>query len=116
LIFCARELKLKSTVNEYVIEQRKHQRFALHLPLELVAGDRTRSEAETENVSSCGVLFRSPVPLDLGDPIEYYITLPRVAGSKVDVRVRCVGKVVRTQTGTSCAATLERYEFVRKRS
>jgi hypothetical protein len=116
LILLARNSKLKGTVSEHVIEQRKHQRFDLHLPVEVVAGDRTRSEGETENVSSCGVLFRFPIHLDLGDPIEYYITLPRVTGSKIDVRVRCVGKVVRTSGGSSCAATLERYEFVRKRA
>jgi len=33
----------------------------------------------------------------------------------MEVRVRCVGKVVRNEPESAFAATLERYEFVRKR-
>ena len=99
-----------------MIEQRKNQRFDLRLPLEIVLGDRTRSQGETKNVSSSGVLFTAGVPFELGEPIEYYITLPKVTGSKIEVRVRCVGKVVRSEPESSFAVTLERYEFVRKRA
>jgi acyl-CoA hydrolase len=98
-----------------VIEQRKHQRFDLRLPFEIVLGDRSRSQGETKNVSSSGVLFTAPVGFELGESIEYYITLPKVVGSKMEVRVRCVGKVVRNEPESAFAATLERYEFVRKR-
>ena len=77
--------------------------------------DRTREQGETRNVSSGGVLFEAPTPLEIGESIEYYITLPKVTGSKIEVRVRCVGKVTRTEPGSGYAATLERYEFVRKR-
>lgn len=98
-----------------MIEQRKNQRFDLRLPFEIVLGDRTRSQGETKNVSSSGVLFTAPVPFELGESIEYFITLPKVVGSKIEVRVRCVGKVVRSEAESSFAATLERYEFVRKR-
>lgn len=98
-----------------MIEHRKHQRFDLRLPFEIVLNDRTREQGETKNVSSGGVLFNGPVPFDVGESIEYYITLPKVTGSKIEVRVRCVGKVVRTEPDSCFAATLERYEFVRKR-
>jgi PilZ domain len=99
-----------------VIEQRKHQRFDLRLPFEIVMGDRSRSQGETKNVSSNGVLFTAPVPFEVGESLEYYITLPKVTGSKIEVRVRCVGKVVRAEVeDTGFAVTLERYEFVRKR-
>jgi len=67
---------------------------------------------ETRDVSSGGVSFISDVALLPGEPIEYEITLlerPHVSGT---VRLRCLGKILRSHEG-SCAATMERYEFVR---
>ena len=99
-----------------VTEQRKHQRFDLRLPLEIVAGDVThKAKGETRNVSSCGVLFTSKVPVEVGSSIEYLITLPKAPGTRAEVRLRCVGKVVRTDEQARFAATMERYEFVRQR-
>ncbi len=65
-------------------------------------------------MSSGGVLFTDPVePIELGQPIEYMISLP-TGKSMGDVRIRCMGKVVRRDDdGQAMAATLERYEFVR---
>ena len=95
-------------------EQRKNQRFDLRLPLEIIrAGAHAETTGETRNVSSSGVLFTSPTPVAVGEPIEYFITFPRKPGSRVDVRLRCIGKVLRGEQ-RSFAATLERYEFVRK--
>ena len=77
---------------------------------------------ETENLSSGGVLFTSEHDIKIGDPIEYFISLPGDADHKDGVRLHCVGKVVRRheQLGdpepektTAIAATLERYQFVR---
>jgi PilZ domain-containing protein len=105
--------KLKNTV----IEQRKNQRFDLRLPFEIIGGARrTKSKGETRNVSSAGVLFTSQAPIEIGESIEYLITFPKVPGSRVDVRLRCVGKVVRSAPPSAFAATLERYEFLRHRS
>jgi hypothetical protein len=69
---------------------------------------------ETRNVSSGGVLFTNPeVPLEIGQPVEYFISLP-TGGHIGTVRLRCMGKVVRHDREVhSFAATLERYEFVR---
>ena len=96
-----------------VTEQRKHQRFDLRLPFEIVAGNKAKGE--TRNVSSCGVLFTSKVPVEVGSAIEYLITLPKAPGTRAEVRLRCVGKVVRTEDQSRFAATMERYEFVRQR-
>jgi hypothetical protein len=43
------------------------------------------------------------------------ITLPKVPGTRAEVRLRCMGKVVRSETDSAFAATLERYEFLRQR-
>jgi len=97
-------------------EQRRARRFDLRLPVELTrAGVRkVSSPGETRNVSSGGVLFSNPgVPLEVGQSVEYFISLP-TGGQIGDVRLRCVGKVVRHDKEVhSFAATLERYEFVR---
>ena len=100
-----------------MIEQRKHQRFDLKLPFQILRSqDGNGTVGETKNVSSSGVLFESTSPLPIGDSIEYLITLPKTAGSKLDVRLRCVGRVVREMDHAAFAATLDRYEFLREPS
>lgn len=98
-----------------MIEQRKHQRFELRLPFEVVTnGYRSKVRGETRNVSSAGVLFTSEKELPLGESIEYLITFPRSPGALKDVRLRCVGKVIREDSQSGFAASLERYEFLRE--
>ena len=102
------------TLGITVMEQRKNQRFDLRLPLEIIVGAaKTKAKGETRNVSSAGVLFIADGQLPLGESIEYLITLPRTPGTRKDVRLRCIGKVLREATPSGFAATLERYEFVR---
>ena len=97
-----------------MIEQRKHQRFELRLPFEVVRiGSPSKVRGETRNVSSAGALLRSESDLPLGESIEYLITLPRTPGIRKEVRLRCVGKVLREDTRSAFAVTLERYEFLR---
>jgi hypothetical protein len=107
--------RVESTVNN-VNEQRKNQRFDLKLPFEIIrTGTSAKTLGETKNVSSSGVLFTSDTSIGVGEPIEYFITFPRPAGSRSDVRLRCVGTVLREDPESKFAATLERYEFVRGR-
>ena len=86
----------------------------MQLPLELLRSkENSRSSGETKNVSSTGVLFTSAAPIEVGESIEYMITLPKGSGSPATIRLRCVGKVLRSDSESAFAATLERYEFVR---
>jgi hypothetical protein len=83
-----------------------------------------RHVVETKNVSSGGVLFEAPIPMNVGERIEYFITLSKEPSTGMLVRIHCLGKVVRLEQpetdgdGNSepvcVAATLERYEFVRE--
>lgn len=99
-----------------VIEQRKSQRFDLKLPFAVVrTGATPKTVGETRNVSSSGVLFTTPAPVEVGEPIEYLITFPKASGSRAEVSIRCVGKVLRNDPESNFAATLERYEFVRSK-
>jgi hypothetical protein len=104
-------------------DQRRNQRFALRLPFELVRSGShfIRKTGETRNLSSTGVLFTSDAEVQIGEPIEYLITLPSSREGDT-VRLRCMGKVVRfdqtlaeTQAPPAVAATLERFEFVRSK-
>lgn len=97
-----------------VNEQRKNQRFELKLPLELVRSGSTilGKPGETLNLSSAGVKFFTQGLVEVGEPIEYFITLPG-SGAGPEVRIRCLGKVLRREGDSVVAATLERYEFVR---
>ena len=98
-----------------LIDQRKNQRFDLRLPFELVrtGSQPVGSSGETLNLSSGGVLFTSDASIEVGQSIEFIITLP------TKVRLRCIGKVVRTERAAAeemegnVAATVERFEFVR---
>lgn len=76
-----------------------------------------RAFAQTANVSSNGVLFHSDITPEVGEPLEYLLTLIPDAGAlaaRKQVQLHCMGKVVRHDGDTrTAAATLERYEFLR---
>jgi len=108
------------------LEQRRTQRYKLQLPLHIIQlGDqRVDLIEQTRDISSGGVCFLSPRNIEVGDRIEYLITL---SGSTPPVRIHCLGKVTRSQqpesNGTAngdggeklyeIAVTMERYQFVR---
>jgi hypothetical protein len=98
-----------------MIEQRKNQRFELRLPFEILgSGAKGKVTGETKNVSSSGVLFTAAMGVPIGEPIEYLITFPKASSARSEVRLRCIGKVVREDATSAYAASLERYEFVRE--
>ena len=97
----------------------------MQLPLRIVQlGDRKVNRIEkTRDISSGGVCFLSPTNVEVGGRIEYLITL---SGSNPPVRIRCLGKVLRsnqpavpdssgpnTSREFEIAVTMERYQFVR---
>jgi hypothetical protein len=101
------------------VEQRRANRYRLQLPLEIVQlGDRRIYRAEkTRDISSSGVCFLSPTDVAVGGRIEYVITL---SGRTPPVRIRCLGKVVRSvqpqvadSTGFEVGVTMDRYQFMR---
>ncbi len=97
-------------------DQRRTRRYELTLPLELVRAGSKRlgNTLETKNLSSGGVLFLEPFEeIEIGQPVEYYISLP-IPEWLGRVRLRCMGKIVRRDEHRGAmAATMERYEFVR---
>lgn len=99
-----------------VTDQRKSQRFDMKLTMQVVrCGAQPLEEfAQTANVSSNGVLFYSDIKPEVGQPVEYVLTLAPEIGKRPPVKLHCMGKVVRYEEDfTLTAATLERYEFLR---
>ena len=83
-----------------------------------MGGQRVNRTVKTRDISSGGVCFLTPTEVEVGGRIEYLITL---SGSNPPVRIRCLGKVLRSQQPSASAGvpqfevavTMERYQFVR---
>lgn len=110
-----------------VVDQRKTKRFELRLPLRVIRHGPAQLAAsgETRNLSSRGVLFDADAKVEVGESIEYVITLAPASDCNSPIDLHCLGKVVRSlpssgkpgpELAYSVAATLERYEFVRLKS
>jgi hypothetical protein len=72
---------------------------------------------ESREVSSRGLYFYLPKIVKSGSPVEIVMTLPHEITLAGPVRVRCLGRVLRTQQESGnvvgVAAAIERYEFLR---
>ncbi len=99
-----------------VTDQRKSQRFDLKLKMQVLRRGTTPVQdfAQTANISSSGVLFHSDIAPEIGEPVEYLLTLMPESPKRKCVQLHCMGKIVRHDEQTrTAAATLERYEFQR---
>ena len=101
-------------------ERRLTQRFRIKLPLVVrwTTGSAVGEAAtESQDVSSRGVHFMLPKEVKQGSPVEILLTLPHEITLAGPVRVRCLGRVQRSQiddTGkVGIVAAIERYEFLR---
>lgn len=105
------------------MDARTGRRFPVHIPVRV--GD-TPASAEhvgtTENISSSGAYFWLDTPPEIGSIIECEMTIPsKTIGARSDVTLRCLARVVRTdtpkkgsQTGVACV--IDSYEFVRPKA
>ena len=62
-----------------------------------LAGELHWYDAQTENISRSGVLFRTSQPMPRLTAIEMMLALPREVGGGEDATVICRGRVVRAQ-------------------
>ena len=103
-------------------ERRSSRRFLMRLPLTVRWTDETivgEAATESREVSSRGLFFHLPKGLRSGSPVEIVMTLPHELTQAGPVRVRCLGRILRTSAESSVpgevgvAAAIERYEFIR---
>lgn len=102
-------------------ERRTAQRFQIKLPMTVRWTSGTAvGEAQTESrdVSSRGVYFFLPKQVTSGSPVEIILTLPHEITLAGPVRVRCLGRVNRSEDESpmgrsGIVAEIQRYEFLR---
>ncbi len=101
-------------------ERRSAQRFQIKLPMTVrwTSGSAIgEARTESKDVSSRGVYFFLPKDVKNGSPVEIVLTLPHEITLAGPVRVRCLGRVHRSQEGkegsAGVVAEIERYEFLR---
>jgi hypothetical protein len=103
-----------------LMDRRATKRFRMTLPMTV----RWTSEAaigeartQSEDISSRGVYFFLPKEVKNGSAVEILLTLPHEITLAGPVRVRCQGRVRRTEIGETdrigVVAEIERYEFLR---
>jgi hypothetical protein len=101
-------------------ERRTTQRFQMRLPLTVrwtTGAAVGETSTESRDVSSRGVYFFLAKDVKEGSAVEILLTLPNEITMAGPVRVRCLGRVQRTETRDQGAigvvAAIERYEFLR---
>ncbi len=99
-------------------ERREARRFTMSLPMRVLPREAKGREvdAHTRDVSYRGLYFLADSKFDIGSEIEFVIILPQQITQSGDVKIRCLGEVVRiepTENGRlGIAAKIARYEFV----
>jgi len=99
-------------------DRREARRFSMSLPMRVLPREARSKElrANTRDVSYRGLYFVSETKFDVGNPIEFVLTLPQKVSASGEVDIRCVGQVVRVEAGKNgtvgIAAKIERYEFL----
>ena len=101
-------------------ERRTAQRFRIKLPMTVRWTNGTavgEANTESKDVSSRGVYFMLPKEVKQGSPVEIVLTLPHEITLAGPVRVRCLGRIQRSEEeqdgATGVVAEIERYEFLR---
>jgi hypothetical protein len=99
-------------------ERREARRFNMNLPLRVLPREAKGRElnAQTRDLSYQGLYFLAEADFQVGNDIEFVITLPQQVTQSGDVNIRCQGKIVRVETtengGIGIAAKIARYEFI----
>jgi hypothetical protein len=102
-------------------ERRTARRFNMRLPLNVRLGNggdvAAAHSTESQDVSSRGVYFFLPRDVKSGANIEIVMTLPHEITLAGPVRVKCMGRVQRTEKRggerVGVVAAIERFEFLR---
>src|SRR4051794_22747387 len=100
-------------------ERRARRRFALHIPVAIVAvnGVPMKQTARSHDISTCGLCFHTDSELDPGTSLELVLLLPREITGSDSIHVRCHGHVARKAResdgrGVVIGATIENQEFI----
>ena len=90
----------------------------MNLPLRVLPREAKGHEltAHTRDLSYQGLYFLAEAEFQVGNEIDFVITLPQQVTQSGDVNIRCQGKIVRVETTENgrmgIAAKIARYEFI----
>ena len=99
-------------------ERREARRFNMNLPLRVLPREDKGRElnAQTRDLSYQGLYFLAEANFEVGNEIDFVITLPQQGTQSGDVNIRCQGIIVRVETTENgrmgIAAKIARYEFI----
>ena len=99
-------------------ERREARRFTMNLPLRVLPREAKDHElmAHTRDLSYQGLYFLTDASFEVGNEIDFVITLPEQVTQSTDVNIRCQGKIVRVEPSENgrvgIAAKIARYEFL----
>lgn len=98
-------------------EKRGVRRFAMNLPVRLMSSGAGSKELPgyTRDVSSRGAFLEIDVDLIDGAPVEFLMTLPSEITLAEPIRVRCHGRVLRTEQNNGSrgvAVAIDQYDFL----
>lgn len=88
------------------------------LPLRVLPRDSQGHEldARTRDLSYRGLYFLTEANFEVGNEIDFVITLPEQVTQSGDVNIRCQGRIVRVEPSENgrvgIAAKIARYEFL----
>lgn len=111
-------LKIQGVAMADDAERREARRFTMSLPLRVLPRRAKEREllVHTRDVSYRGLYFLAEADFDVGNEIDFVITLPQQVTQSGDVNIRCQGEIVRverTENGRlGIAAKIARYEFL----
>ena len=113
---CFAQLKAGSVAKRHKPDADNPVRNAVRFPMKLalrVHTERGELEAVTENISANGLLFVGKQLPAVDSRIEFTIAMPSsVMGSKTDVNIHCIGRIVRHQNldgEKKAAAVIDEY-------
>jgi c-di-GMP-binding flagellar brake protein YcgR len=103
------------------IERRASQRFDLQLPVSFRVKNENEARGLTQDLSAAGTLLSTNVALAEGASVELTFVMPSEITFDGNMRVRCLGKVLRVaepQIGANyrIAIHFEHYEFLSENS
>jgi hypothetical protein len=104
-------------------ERRVAHRYEVTVPVQVRAAGQGRKDVpygQTRDISTSGLYFTVPQPLQAGSRIEMSLTLPTAITGGNEVILEVVARVVRVEDGSGAghqkigvAAHIEKYDIVR---
>src|SRR6184192_811794 len=111
-------LELRGLLMSDGSERREARRFNMNLPMRVFSREEKGRElkAQTRDLSYRGLYFLAEADFEVGNEIDFVITLPQQVTQSGDVHIRCQGEIVRVEASENgrvgIAAKISRYEFI----